>query len=73
VAGLWVACFDSSFFAAPDFAAALFGRDRVAGSAWLADPGADLAFAERLLVRARGVAAVGPQLAGLDAGRCERV
>jgi hypothetical protein len=52
VAGLRVACFDASFFAAPDFAALLSGWDRVACSAWLADPRLDLALVERLLVRA---------------------
>jgi hypothetical protein len=52
VAGLWVAGFDTSFFAAPDFAAALPGRDRVACSAWLADARLDLALLQRLLVRA---------------------
>jgi len=49
---LRVAGFDAPFFAAPDFAAVLPGRDRVAGSAWLADARVDLAFVERLLVRA---------------------
>ena len=45
VACLWVAGFDAAFFAAPDFAAALPGRDRLAGAAWLADPRLDLTFA----------------------------
>ena len=51
VAGLWVAGFDASFLAAPDFAAALSWWDRVAGSAWLADAGADLPFLQRSFVR----------------------
>ena len=70
---LRVAGFDSSFFAAPDFAAALPGGDRVAGAAWLADAGADFALGQSLLERARGVAAVCPQLAGVDAGGGELV
>jgi hypothetical protein len=49
---LWVAGFEASFFAAPDFAAALPGWDRVACSAWLADLRVDLALLQRLLVRA---------------------
>jgi hypothetical protein len=60
-------------FAAPHLAHGLAGRDRLAGLARLADPGIDLALAQCLLVRARGVAAVGPQLARLDAGLGERV
>ncbi len=52
VTRLRVAGFDSSFFAAPDFAAALPGRDRVAGPAWLTDPRFDLALLQCLLVRA---------------------
>ncbi len=52
VTRLRVAGFDASFFAAPDFAAALVGRDLVAGSAWLADARVDLAFLQRLFVRA---------------------
>jgi hypothetical protein len=52
VVRLWVAGFDASFFAAPDFAAALSGWDRVAGSAWLADARFDLALVQCLLVRA---------------------
>ncbi len=52
VACLWVAGFDASFFAAPDFAAALPGWDRVAGSSWLADARFDLALLQCLLVRA---------------------
>jgi hypothetical protein len=49
---VWVAGFDASFFAAPDFAAALPGWDRVAGSSWLADARFDLALLQCLLVRA---------------------
>jgi hypothetical protein len=63
---LRVAGFDASFFAAPDLATAELGWDRVAGSAWLADARLDLPLLQRLLVRARGVAAVGPQLSRLD-------
>ena len=70
---MWVAGFDASLFAAPDFAAALSVGDRVTGAAWLADAGADFAFGESLLERARGVAAVGPELVGMDAGRGELV
>jgi hypothetical protein len=73
VAGLRVAGFDTSFFAAPDFAADLFGRDRVAGSAWLADPRLDLALGESLLERGGGVATVCPELVGVDAGGGELV
>ena len=73
VACLWVAGFDASLFAAPDFAAALSGGDRVAGAAWLADAGADFAFGESLFERAGGVAAVCPELVGVDAGRGELV
>jgi len=47
---LWVAGFDASFFAAPDFAAALLGWDRVACSVWLADARSDPALGERLFV-----------------------
>jgi hypothetical protein len=70
---LWVAGFDASFFAAPDFAAALSGRDRVTGAAWLADARLDLAFGEALLERCGGVAAVCPELVGVDAGGGELV
>ncbi len=47
---LWVAGFDASFFAAPDFTAALSWWDRVACSAWLADARADPALGECLFV-----------------------
>ena len=73
VAGLWVACFDASLFAAPDFAPLLAGGDRVAGAAWLADARADFAFGESLLERRGGVAAVCPKLVGVDAGGGELV
>lgn len=73
VTGLRVAGFDASFFAAPDFAAALSVWDRVAGSAWLADAGADLSLGESLLERRGGVAAVCPELVGVDAGGGELV
>lgn len=70
---LWITGFDASFFAAPDFAALLSVGDRVAGAAWLADAGADPALGEALLERCGGVAAVCPQLAGLDSGGGELV
>jgi len=73
LACLWVAGFQPSLFAAPDLVGGLVGRDRLAALARLADAGADLALGERLLVRARGVAAVGPQFARVDAGVGERV
>lgn len=43
VACLGVACFDSSFLAAPDRTGWCAGRDRFAGAAWFADLGFDLA------------------------------
>lgn len=73
VACLWVACFDASFFAVPDFAAALSVGDRVACSSWLADARLDLPLGESLLERAGGVAAVCPELVGVDAGGGELV
>ena len=73
VAGLRVAGFDASLFAAPDFAAALSCGDRVAGAAWLADPRLDLALGESLFERGGGVAAVCPELVGVDAGGGELV
>jgi len=73
VAGLRVGDFQPSLLSPPDLADRLAARDRLAGFARLADPGADLPLGERLLVRARGVAAVGPQLLRLDPCFSERV
>jgi hypothetical protein len=73
VACLWVACFDASLFAAPDLAASLSVWDRVAGAAWLADARLDPAFGESLLERPGGVAAVCPELVGVDTGGGELV
>ena len=73
VACLWVTGFDASFFAAPDFAAALSVWDRVTGAAWLADARLDLPLGESLFERGGGVAAVCPELVGLDAGGGELV
>ena len=70
---MWVTGFDASFFAAPDFAAALSVWDRVTGAAWLADARLDLPLGESLFERGGGVAAVCPQLVGVDAGRGELV
>jgi hypothetical protein len=66
VACLRVADFQPALFAAPDLADVRAGRDRVAGSAWLADPRLDRALAQCLLERGGGVAAVGPQLVRFD-------
>ena len=63
----------SSSAPAPDGAGPGAGRDRFASAAGLADPWFDAAFAERLFELARGVAAVGPQLVGLDLARGEGV
>lgn len=71
--GLRVERLQPSLLAAPDLAPALCGRDRIAGPARLADAGADLALGQALLERARGIAAVGPQLARVDAGRGQLV
>ena len=67
VAGLRVGDFEASLLSPPDFADRLPGRDRLASFARLADVGADLALGERLFVRVRGVAAVGPQFLRLPA------
>jgi hypothetical protein len=73
VAGLRVARLAPAFLAAPDLVTGLASGDRLTALARLADAGADLALGQRLFVRARGVAAVGPQLQRLDAGLLERV
>ena len=72
VARLGVACFELSFFAAPDFSGWCVGRDRLAGSAWFADPWFDLAFAECGVDCLRGVAAVGPEFVWADAA-CDQL
>ena len=66
VPGLRVACFEVSFLAAPDLACGLADGDRLALAARLADPRLDLALKQRLFERARGVAAISPELARLD-------
>jgi hypothetical protein len=55
-----------ALLAARDLAHRRAGGDRLAAAARLADAGADLALGQRPLVRAGGVAAVGPQLGGAD-------
>jgi hypothetical protein len=66
VAGLRVGDFEPSLLPAPDFAYGGAVGDWVAGAAWLADPGFDLALAQRMFDRLGGVAAVGPELARPD-------
>lgn len=53
--------------APPDLPHGLVGRDRLSGSARLADPRLDPPLAQRPFELAGGVAAVGPQLSGADA------
>jgi len=67
VAGLGVAGFDASLFAAPDLDRRCAGGDRLAWPAWFADPRLDLALAECLVDCFGGVAAVCPQLGRADA------
>jgi hypothetical protein len=69
LAGLRIARLQPPLLPPPDLVASLSGRDRLPGPAGLADAGADPAFGQRLLVRARGVAAVGPELARMDPDR----
>lgn len=57
----------------PDLAHGCSCGDRLAGFAGLADPGADLALGERLLVGAGGVTAVGPQFLRPDPRLGERI
>lgn len=71
VSYLRVACFDPSLFAAPDLTGWCARRDRFAGAAWFADLWFDLAFEQGSVDRFGGVAAVGPELVGLDAA-CEQ-
>ena len=66
VACLGVGGFDVAVSAAPDFAGWCAFGDRVAGAAAFADVWFDLAVAEGLFERFGVVAAVGPELAGLD-------
>jgi hypothetical protein len=73
VAGLRVACLQSPLLAPPDLVGSLPGRGRLAGPAPLADPRGDPPLGERPLVRARGIAAVGPELGRPDRRRGERV
>ena len=69
--GLWVARLQAPLLSPPDLLSWLPGRDRLAAATRLADAGADPALAERQLVSGRGVAAVGPELLGMDAGLSE--
>jgi len=73
VACLGVAGLQPSLLASPDLAGWCAGGDRLAGSARLADPRLDLTLAQSLLDCRRGVAAVSPQLVGVDAARGERI
>ena len=61
-----------AFAAAPDLALALVGVGWLAGAAAFADPGFDLAGAQGVFELCGVVAAVGPELAGLDpaTGEC---
>jgi hypothetical protein len=63
----------SALLAAPDLAGGGAGRDRVAFFARLADPGADAALGECLLVGGGGIAAVGEQFLRDDLARAQRV
>jgi hypothetical protein len=73
VAGVRVGGLQPPLFAAPYLAHRVAGRERLAGAPRLADPRLDLPVGQCLLVRARGVAAVGPQLGRLDADGGELV
>jgi hypothetical protein len=73
VTGLWVARLQPPLLAAPDLIGLPAGWNRLGGLAPLADAGADPPLRQRLFVRARGVAAVGPELAGTDLGLGEQV
>jgi hypothetical protein len=68
VAGVGVGGFQPPVFAAPDFADGDARGDRLAGSAGLADPGVDPQLGQGVFVFAGGVAAVGPELARVEAG-----
>jgi hypothetical protein len=69
LACLRIARLSPSFLAPPDLVALLPRRDRFAAPPRLADPGADPQLGERLLVRGRGVAAIGPELERADTDR----
>ena len=71
--GLWVGGFGVASAAAPDFACGCAVGDRVAGAAAFADARFDLAVAECLFDCLGVVAAVGPELVGVDAAFGERV
>jgi hypothetical protein len=71
MAGLGIVRLQPPLLPPQDLVASLPGRDRLPGPAGLADAGADLALGQRPLVRARGIAAVGPELARMDPGRGE--
>lgn len=64
--GLGVGGFQPAFLAPPDFPDGGAFGDRLAGPAGLADPRLDPSLPERFCQYSRGVAAVGPQLAGPD-------
>jgi hypothetical protein len=68
MAGLRVARLQPPPLPPPDLVASLPGRDRLPALARLGDPGADPPLGQRPLVSARGVAAVGPELLGMDPG-----
>src|SRR5204862_6020970 len=63
MAGLGIRRLQPAPLAPPDLPGRRSGRDRLPGPTRLADPRADPARSQRLLVRGRGVAAVGPKLA----------
>lgn len=73
VFGLRVARFEPAFLAAPYLAGGCAGGDRLPGFASFADPRRDPPLTKLVFERGRVVAAVGPQLAGLDAARGKRV
>jgi hypothetical protein len=73
MAGLRIARLQPPLLSAPDLPCRRAGRDRLPGPAGLADAGADPALGQRPLVRARGIAAVGPELARMDPGRGQAV
>jgi hypothetical protein len=66
VAGLGVAGLGLPAFSAPDLACRGALRDRVARAPWPADPGFDSSLDQSSLVLSAVVAAVGPELAGMD-------
>ena len=66
MAGLRVARLQPPLLPPPDLVGRLPRRDRLTAAARLGDPRPDPALGQRLFVRARGVAAVCPQLLGVD-------